>query len=42
VLPADLVSLTVRYKMSADLGTSIMDQIAFGQLNSRCTSRSDT
>ena len=32
VLPADLVSLAVRYKMSADLGTSIMDQIAFGQL----------
>lgn len=32
VLPADLVSMATKYKMSADLGTSIMDQIAFGQL----------
>jgi GntR family transcriptional regulator/MocR family aminotransferase len=32
VLPAELVSMVTKYKMSADLGTSIMDQIAFGQL----------
>ncbi len=32
VLPADLVGLVIKYKMAADLGTSIMDQLAFGQL----------
>ncbi len=32
VLPADLVGVAVKHKMAADLGTSIMDQIAFGQL----------
>lgn len=32
VLPVDLVDLAIKYKMAADLGTSIMDQIAFGQM----------
>lgn len=32
VLPPELVGVAIRYKMSADLGTSIMDQIAFGQM----------
>jgi GntR family transcriptional regulator / MocR family aminotransferase len=32
VLPADLVGIAVKYKTSADLGSSIMDQIAFAQL----------
>lgn len=32
VLPTELISLVIKYKMAADLGTSIMDQLAFGQL----------
>jgi GntR family transcriptional regulator/MocR family aminotransferase len=32
VLPEHLLRLATRYKMSADLGSSLMDQIAFAQL----------